>query len=250
MHHPSPPPWPARVHDVDKQVDGNHVDCSSFFAYIGFASRSSLLHPRRYHSYLFDGIDFRPENFGEKGTRIGRAFPRVGKPTNWLAYRRWTDGWMDGWVGNRTIEQPRAEGQTLPSPRPNASSFLLTKILATDRRINVPLKALAIVMGNALENERGPRVFEKRIRRAEAEFSPRMREPSEIQSTPTTPKVKYLNVVSPWVELPTFPKNAINPCLTSINSVLFHFFHPSLRFRLPDDQDPKTRSIQERDRFE
>lgn len=157
---------------------------------------------------------------------------------------------MDGWVGNRTIEQPRAEGQTLPSPRPNASSFLLTKILATDRRINVPLKALAIVMGNALENERGPRVFEKRIRRAEAEFSPRMREPSEIQSTPTTPKVKYLNVVSPWVELPTFPKNAINPCLTSINSVLFHFFHPSLRFRLPDDQDPKTRSIQERDRFE
>lgn len=116
-------------------------------------------------------IDFRPENFAS--TRFAKRERALVARFRALENRQIGLPTGDGWMGcNRTIEQPRAEGQT---PE-NASSFLLTlaKILATDRRINVPLKALPTSDGKRAPNERAPCVFEKRIHtrwRAEAEFS-------------------------------------------------------------------------------
>lgn len=131
---------------------------------------------------------------------------------------------------SRTIEQPRAEGQT---PE-NASSFLLTlaKILATDRRINVPLKALPTSDGKRAPNERAPCVFEKRIHtrwRPNFRCIARMRAGRNPIDTDNAESQIFKRSFA-CLELPTFPKNAINPCLTSINSRngLFHFFdYPS-----------------------
>lgn len=174
-------------------------------------------------------IDFRPENFAS--TRFAKRERALVARFRALENRQIGLPTGDGWMGcSRTIEQPRAEGQT---PE-NASSFLLTlaKILATDRRINVPLKALPTSDGKRAPNERAPCVFEKRIHtrwRPNFRCIARMRAGRNPIDTDNAESQIFKRSFA-CLELPTFPKNAINPCLTSINSRngLFHFFdYPS-----------------------